>query len=533
MAGDALAPFEAAARAGGAGNTALHMAAHAGDVAAVRLAARFPERGRSGGRLAEGADLGMLLRARNSHGDTPLMFACTSGSLGGAAALLRAAGNAGAALVSERNEEGMTPLICCALAPEATGAHCAKMILSFFAPREAGDAAAAPADMDLVDRHGNTAMHYAARAGNVALVRLLLGVVGGVGASGRGGGSPAQRCRSPFLVNAAGRTPLEEARSGDCSQAVTLLEEFVAKENEDALARQQELLAGEEAVGRCAARQAPGGGAVRRGGRSPPQAKKKGSGKQPTNGPVRATKLQTEPGEGGGTGAVGGVEGAIGKRRDNGGDGDGECVAAASRTAQNGPSPLPPPRAGTAPTVKAGSTTSGSWAATVSGEWTIVSARRARRAAPQSEVSPKEEGRNAAASRANGAVITQAKANSIVHCEGSTTCSRRGNSQGVEEEAGPLTQHWAAALQRKFDLSYPETQCLGIELKDVVEILCRQGPSRLSSSQLDAVECVLKQGLDAITQIRLEYATQLGRETLVEELRVKAGWSHSSVHEDV
>ena len=335
-------------------------------------------------------------------------------------------------------------------------------------------------------------------------------------------------------MNAAGRTPLEEARSGDCSQAATLLEEFVAKENEDALARQQELLAGEEAVGRSAARQAPGGGAVRRGGRSPPQAKKKGSGKQPTNGPVRAIQLQSDPGEGGGMGAVGGVEGAIGTRKDDGDDGDEECVAAASRTAQNGPSPLPPPRAGPAPTVKAGSTTSGSWAATVSGEWTIVSARRGRQAAPQPEASPKKEGRNAAASRANGAVITQAKPNSLVHCEGSTTCSKGGNSQGVEEEAGPLTQHWAAALERKFDLSYPETQCLGIELKDVVEILCRQGPSRLSSSQLDAVECVLRQGLDAITQTRLEYATQLGRDTLVEELRVKAsGWSHSSANEDV
>ena len=162
----------------------------------------------------------------------------------------------------------------------------------------------------------------------------------------------------------------------------------------------------------------------------------------------------------------------------------------------------------------------------VCGEWTTVYPRRARRATPLSEGSPKDEGRKAAASRANGADGTLAKAESFVNCEGSAPGSRQGNSQGGEEEASPPTQHWAAAFQRRFDLSHPETQCLGIELKDVAEILCqepsrRQEPSQLSSSQLDAVECVLKEGLDVIAQIRLDNATQLGRESLVEELRVK------------
>ena len=69
-------------------------------------------------------------------------------------------------------------------------------------------------------------------------------------------------------------------------------------------------------------------------------------------------------------------------------------------------------------------------------------------------------------------------------------------------------------------------QCLGIELPDVIRMLTRSVPVQPSSSQLDGMEEIFKAGLDRITEIRLERATDLGRQALVEELRAN-GWEQA------
>ena len=459
-----LGHWVAMAQRGSTGNTALHLAAQAGDATAVRGAITDPA---LGGLPRQTGSVWSLVTARNRHGDSPLMFACAAGGLGCCAAIIKAALGTPQDAVAQRsqlsvskeevlfstpNEEGITPLICCALAPSMESAACAKMLLGY------GGAVS----LDMKDRHGCTALHYAARAGCSPLVQLLV-----------------EAKASPCLLNKTGRTPLDEALCGrsateeggptgdskpnnrEHQAAVTILKAAVADMQKRAEVLQEELLLSEKGCTRDTKARKPGR-------------------KQRTSVDPQAGKSGGERGDG------------LAQKSSAGEALDLFTPSSPQKLRQN-PS--------TAEKMQAQQTY---WTETTDdAEWTRV-------------------GRRGRANHMCGGADEEPSAPSE---------QRLNDGRGVNQTADSVDQALAddsvsewETLQKIFARGHNEVQCLGIELPDVIHILSSgSAPPQLSGSQLDAVEQILRAGLERIAEIRLNNATQLGREALVEELRAKGG----------
>jgi len=391
------------------------------------------------------------------------MFACAAGGLGCCAAIIKAALGTQQDAATQRsqlsvskeevlfstpNEEGITPLICCALAPSKESAACAKMLLGH----------GCAISLDMKDRHGCTALHYAARAGCSALVQLLV-----------------EAKASPWLTNKAGRTPLDEAlrgkseaeeggATGDSNPnkrgheaAVAILTAAAADMHEKAEALQKELLSSEE------------------GCTHDTKARKLGR-KQRTEVDPHIGKYDGEKG------------GELAKNSSAGKALDLATPSSPEKLQQN------------QSTSEKRQKQQGSWAEATSGEWTRVGRRG--RATAQDEIC----GRVEEASVPSGQRLKDR--------------GDAANSVG-QVSADNYVSEWET-LQNIFSRGNSEVQYLGIKLPDVINILSSgSAQPQLSSSQLDAVEQILRGGLERIAKIRLNTATQLGREALVEELRAK------------
>ena len=129
------------------GNTPLLWAAGSNHVAVLRLLL---------GHRAE------PMAQRNIQGDTALLWACRSGACESVSALLDVA----APLLTTSNNLGMTPLMCAA----AGGHAVALKLLVTFSHR----LAAVTVPVDARDKHGRTALHFAAAAESGRDCALLL-----------------------------------------------------------------------------------------------------------------------------------------------------------------------------------------------------------------------------------------------------------------------------------------------------------------------------------------------------------------------
>lgn len=175
----------------------------------------------------------LVTNAANSNGDTPLLFAASSGHMGIAAALLAAGADP-----CQANASGLTPVLAAAgaghqlllsLLLKATAQSTA---LAGSCPSTAADGTMPTAEAGLqaaallqaCDKHGSTALHFACRAGHEQVVRLLL----------------HQGC-DMFRPNAAGRSPLQEAEAAGHAGVLGLLRGRVSVLEVAAAARQQEL----------------------------------------------------------------------------------------------------------------------------------------------------------------------------------------------------------------------------------------------------------------------------------------------------
>lgn len=119
--------------------SALHLAAEMGNSRAIGLLA------------AKRADLNV----KDKNGDTPLHLAVRSGSLKAARALIEAGAD-----LSLANNEGVQPLMIAAT--KKNGEYLVSLLISH------------GAQINAKDQYKDTALHYAARVGNLPLVRLLL-----------------------------------------------------------------------------------------------------------------------------------------------------------------------------------------------------------------------------------------------------------------------------------------------------------------------------------------------------------------------
>jgi ankyrin repeat protein len=130
-----------------------------------------------------------LVNARNRNGDTPLMFACGARQAAVAALLLNRGANPAAA-----NSEGITAVMVAA----GQGQPLALSALL----RHGGSSSGRSSSLlvSAADAHGNGPLAFASRAGAADCVQLLLD-------------TPAV-APQVFARNAAGQTPLDEAKKG-------------------------------------------------------------------------------------------------------------------------------------------------------------------------------------------------------------------------------------------------------------------------------------------------------------------------------
>lgn len=126
------------------------------------------------------------------EGETPLFFAVRNGGVESAQALLD-----GGAAIDFQTERGWTPLI--SLAANKTVRRDLRGKLSAFLLDKG-------ADLNLGDRIGNTALHYAAREGLTNVIRILI-----------------ENGASVDLQNNVGNTALHEAAKWGQTKAITLL----------------------------------------------------------------------------------------------------------------------------------------------------------------------------------------------------------------------------------------------------------------------------------------------------------------------
>ena len=550
-----LGHWEAMALRASAGNTALHLAAKAGDAAAVRAAVK-----RCSGPQA--GSIWGLVTARNRHGDSPLMFACAAGGVGCCAAIIKAALDAPpdaselerwaeaqrpvesasleGALFSVPNAEGITPLICCAMAT----AHSRRTAKESWASAKMLLCHGGAVSLDIQDKHGCTALHYAARSGCKALVQLLI-----------------EYKAKPCIRSKAGRTPLDESQRGKEETELRLYEFLKVDSNMQEIfypympvgpgqpSRNQErfkqMLSDpeirdkiEQQLRKLLLQQGDPNATPRDPTKGPdPQVRhafdmfhlfgrlqrtaailetaagdvhkraealqnelisseqeqhacQRAHGAQAHQGPGRKQRKN----KGAPAGKEGGERGAE-RSQEESSSGEAfrlstprspEDIHMHASTAENRQS---------------------NWVEATSGAWTRVG--------PHERKTTKERG-----IRSSGdslPVVFQPLSNGEDDAHAADF--------GVKGSADNFVSEWEE-LQKTFIHDHAEVQCLGIELPDVIRMLTRSVPVQPSSSQLDGMEEIFKAGLDRITEIRLERATDLGRQALVEELRAN-GWEQA------